>query len=55
MGKNLRVNIEYEPSQFPAAVVRLKEPKISYLVFGNGKLICTGAKTLEQIKSPFLN
>ena len=53
MGKNPMVNIEYEPSQFPAAVVRLKKPKTSYLVFGNGKLICTGAKTLDQIEDSF--
>ncbi len=53
MGKNPIANIQYEPSQFPAAVVRLKKPKTSYLIFGNGKLICTGAKTLEQIKESF--
>lgn len=53
MEKSPMANIEYEPSQFPGAVVRIKNPKITYLVFGNGKLICTGAKKLEQIKESF--
>ena len=53
MEKNPMTDIQYEPSQFPGAVVRIKNPKTSYLVFGNGKLICTGAKTLEQIKESF--
>ena len=53
MEKNPLANVEYEPSQFPAAVVRIKEPKASFLVFSNGKIVCTGAKTSEQIKESF--
>ena len=51
--RNLVANIEYEPSQFPAAIVTIKEPKASFLVFSTGKIICTGAKTLKQIKDSF--
>jgi transcription initiation factor TFIID TATA-box-binding protein len=38
-------NVEYEPEQFPGAILKLKEPKTSLLLFKNGKMICTGAKS----------
>ncbi len=41
-------NIEYEPEQFPGMVIRLDEPKTATLVFGSGKLVCTGAKSPEE-------
>src|ERR1700752_4334232 len=34
-------NIEYEPEQFPGAILKLKEPKVSMLLFKNGKIICS--------------
>lgn len=36
--------VEYEPEQFPGLVCRLKEPKVVVLLFGSGKLVCTGAR-----------
>lgn len=42
-------NIEYEPEQFPGAILKLKEPKVSMLIFKNGKVICSGASSEEQI------
>ena len=41
--------IEYEPEQFPGAILKFKEPKASLLLFKNGKVICAGAKTEEEI------
>jgi transcription initiation factor TFIID TATA-box-binding protein len=41
---------EYEPQAFPGLVFRLKEPKTATLLFRSGKLVCTGAKTLDQLK-----
>ncbi len=43
-------NIEYEPEQFPGAILKLKEPKSSLLLFKNGKVICTGCKTEKDVK-----
>ncbi|HIH21461.1 MAG: TATA-box-binding protein [Candidatus Diapherotrites archaeon] len=43
-------NIEYEPEQFPGAILKLKEPKVSMLLFKNGKVICSGASSEEQIE-----
>jgi len=42
-------NIEYEPEQFPGAILKLKEPKVSMLLFKNGKVICSGADTEKEI------
>jgi transcription initiation factor TFIID TATA-box-binding protein len=43
-------DIEYEPEQFPGAIIRLYKPKMTVLLFKNGKLICAGAKTENDIK-----
>jgi len=41
---------EYEPEQFPGLIYRLKEPKTATLLFRSGKVVCTGAKSLEHVK-----
>ena len=41
---------EYEPEQFPGLIYRLKEPKTAILLFRSGKVVCTGAKSLEHVK-----
>jgi len=41
---------EYRPEQFPGLVYRLKKPKTATLVFGSGKMVCTGAKSERQAK-----
>ena len=43
-------NTEYNPEQFPGLVLRIKEPKTSALIFSSGKIVCTGARTMEQVK-----
>ncbi len=41
---------EYNPQQFPGLVYRLKEPKTATLLFRSGKVVCTGAKSLDDVK-----
>jgi transcription initiation factor TFIID TATA-box-binding protein len=41
---------EYEPEQFPGLIYRLKDPKAAALLFSSGKVVCTGTKSLEQVK-----
>jgi transcription initiation factor TFIID TATA-box-binding protein len=43
-------NVEYRPEQFPGLVFRLKKPKTATLLFGSGKMVCTGAKSERQAK-----
>jgi transcription initiation factor TFIID TATA-box-binding protein len=42
---------EYEPEQFPGLIYRLKEPKTATLLFRSGKLVCTGGKSLEDVRT----
>ncbi len=41
---------EYEPKQFPGLIYRLKEPKTATLLFSSGKVVCTGGKSLEDVR-----
>jgi len=43
-------NVEYEPEQFPGAILRIREPKLTLLLFKNGKIICAGAKNETELK-----
>ena len=42
---------EYEPEQFPGLVYRLNNPKTATLLFRSGAANCTGAKTIEDIRT----
>ncbi|UCD92813.1 MAG: TATA-box-binding protein [Methanobacteriota archaeon] len=46
---------EYEPEQFPGLIYRLKEPKTATLLFRSGKVVCTGAKSLEHVRLAISN
>jgi len=43
-------NTEYNPETFPGLVLRIKEPKSAVLVFSSGNLVCTGTKSLSQVR-----
>lgn len=43
-------NTEYNPEQFPGLVIRIKEPKTSALIFSSGKVVCTGARSMEKVE-----
>jgi len=42
-------NVEYEPEQFPGLVYKLPEAKATFLLFSNGKIVCTGTKSEEAV------
>ena len=42
--------VEYEPEQFPGLVYRMDTPKVVMLIFGSGKIVCTGARKTEDIE-----
>ena len=48
MGLGLE-NVEYEPEHFQGLVYRLKEPRVAMLLFGSGKIVCTGARRIEDV------
>ena len=41
-------NCEYKPKRFAAAIMRIREPKTTALIFASGKMVCTGAKSEEE-------
>ena len=41
---------EYEPEQFPGLVYRVKDPKAAMLVFSSGKVVCTGARSIADVR-----
>ncbi len=41
--------VEYEPEQFPGLVYRMKSPRVAFLLFSSGKIICTGGRNLKDI------
>lgn len=47
-------NTEYEPEQFPGLVYKLpdtsKEKGATFLLFRNGKIVCTGTKNEQQVE-----
>ena len=42
-------NTEYEPEQFPGLVYKLKAAKATFLLFSNGKIVCTGTKSVSAV------
>jgi transcription initiation factor TFIID TATA-box-binding protein len=42
-------NTEYEPEQFPGLVYKLMQAKATFLLFSNGKVVCTGTKSEEEV------
>lgn len=42
---------EYEPEQFPGLVYKVPNSHITFLLFGTGKFVCTGAKCQTEIEN----
>ena len=43
-------NTEYEPEQFPGLVFKLKGTHATFLLFSNGKIVCTGTKSEVKLR-----
>jgi transcription initiation factor TFIID TATA-box-binding protein len=39
----------YEPEQFPGLIYRMDEPKVVFLIFSSGKIVCTGATKEAEV------
>jgi len=42
-------NILYEPEQFSGLIYRMTDPRVVLLIFGSGKMVCTGARSEEDV------
>ena len=43
-------NTEYEPEQFPGLVYKLEGTRATFLLFSNGKIVCTGTRSESKLK-----
>ncbi len=43
-------NTEYEPEQFPGLVYKLSGTRATFLLFSNGKIVCTGTTSEGKLK-----
>jgi len=42
--------VEYEPEQFPGLVYRFQHSPVVLLLFGSGRMVCTGGKNEGQLR-----
>ncbi|CAD7769565.1 TATA-box-binding protein 2 [Candidatus Methanoperedenaceae archaeon GB50] len=42
-------NADYNKERFPGVVYRTTNPKTAALIFGSGKIVCTGAKSIPDV------
>lgn len=52
--KDVELEVEYEPEQFPAAIVRLNDFSATVMLFSTGKFVIQGLKKVEDIE-PTIN
>lgn len=43
-------NTEYEPEQFPGLVYKLPGTRATFLLFSNGKIVCTGTRSEAKLR-----
>lgn len=43
-------NVVYDPRKFPAATMKIRNPKATAQIFSNGKFVCLGTKSEEETK-----
>ncbi|OYT58933.1 TATA-box-binding protein [Thermoplasmatales archaeon ex4484_30] len=40
---------KYDPDKFPGLIYHINKPKVAFLLFQSGRIVCTGAKTIEEV------
>jgi hypothetical protein len=48
-------NTEYKGKKFPGLVYRVKSPRPAFLIFITGKVVSTGAKNVEDVRTAIIN
>jgi transcription initiation factor TFIID TATA-box-binding protein len=60
LGKDINLNavalslgldrVEYNPDKFPGLVFHLDNPQLVTILFGSGKIVCSGGRTVEAVQ-----
>lgn len=48
--RSQEVEFEYEPEQFPATIVRIQQPQVTFLLFSTGKFVIQSVKNFNDIE-----
>lgn len=48
--RNKECDVEYEPEQFPAVIVKTEDPSATFLLFSTGKFSIQGMRNIEKIE-----
>jgi transcription initiation factor TFIID TATA-box-binding protein len=48
-------NVEYNKKKFPGLVYRVTAPRAAFLIFTSGKVVCIGAKNVEDVRTVITN
>ena len=43
-------NAEYDPAKFPGLIYNIPDPSVSMMLFADGKILCSGAHSVNDIK-----
>ncbi len=43
-------DVDYRPKRFPGLVFRLQRPRSTTLIFGSGKMVCTGTRSEKEAR-----
>ena len=43
------LSAQYDPNKFPGLIYHIKKPKAAFLLFRSGRIVCTGARTIEEV------
>jgi len=47
---SIEANVDFDPDRFPGLTYKIDNPKVCALMFRSGRIVITGAKTLDDIE-----
>lgn len=47
----LALDAQYNPESFPGLIYRMEDPRVTFLFFRSGKVVCTGATVKKDVKA----
>ena len=48
---SIEANVDFDPDRFPGLTYKIDNPKVCALIFRSGRVVITGAKTLQDIET----
>ena len=48
---SIETGLDFDPDRFPGMTYKIKNPKVCALIFRSGRIVITGAKTIEDVET----